>query len=506
MISQRQPPRRRALKCIESVLGSKQWCLGSRLPTVRALSAMAGVSYGAVCGALAVLHSRKKIIVVPRVGAFFGTRPARRSVPKKKKWEAVRTALERDLLANAFRGAQIPPATELCRRYGVSFAVVRKALDDLLDDKVIVRHKTRFRINRPEPAPRYSSILFVGTSYRTGKLVMLNERFREVVRVMEQECAGAGVSFAQMGFLDNETGERLREVRRRDRHMGYLLWSLGPLRTMFDYFISLLAELNRPVAIIDEMGDYSLPGHLARSKLVKVFRIAGARAGMSAARHCIDLGHRRIAYLSPFHELGWSQWRLQGAAEAMKKAGIEEEPVACTFGNLNMTGVEAPVHLRRTLNEIRALANAIPRGPGTRLEPARAEILNGTEILEDTARMRRAYTPLFESMLSRRRITSLIICNDLTATMATDYLEERGVTIPRDLSVVSFDDSELAYQYGLTSYNFCFDRIAHTAFSFILQPHSRHYANTGPYIECEGMIMKRESTSRAPGVRSPAAG
>lgn len=54
---------------------------------------------------------------------------------------------------NYSRGAQLPTETELCDTFGVSRITVRKAVDLLSDDKLILREQGRGTLSRARPTP-----------------------------------------------------------------------------------------------------------------------------------------------------------------------------------------------------------------------------------------------------------------------------------------------------------------------------------------------------------------
>jgi hypothetical protein len=96
--------------------------------------------------------------------------------------------------------------------------------------------------------------------------------------------------------------------------------------------------MKRPVAIIDESGNYAVPSELITNPLVQIFRIAGISAGKQAARLLLELGHTSVAFLSPFHSTCWSQQRQRGLDEQYAKAGYSRGVHHMT--NKELVGVE----------------------------------------------------------------------------------------------------------------------------------------------------------------------
>ena len=97
------------------------------------------------------------------------------------------------------------------------------------------------------------------------------------------------------------------------RTIGVILFTFGMQPPHVVAWLSRLAAFARPAAVFNEYAfgpgwSFTPPG-----QLVRLFGTAtGPECGLRAARLLLELGHRRIAYLSPSHADGWSVCRLQG--------------------------------------------------------------------------------------------------------------------------------------------------------------------------------------------------
>ena len=114
------------------------------------------------------------------------------------------------------------------------------------------------------------------------------------------------------------------------------------------------------------------------------------QAGMEqATQHLIDLGHRRIAYIGAPSELMFAHFRLQGYRQAMQRNGLPIDEELVTVGDLTQKGgYEAAQRLLK---------------------------------LDDPP-------------------TAVLAANDLTALGVVSAVQERGLVVGRDLSVVGFDN------------------------------------------------------------------
>jgi LacI family transcriptional regulator, galactose operon repressor len=181
----------------------------------------------------------------------------------------------------------------------------------------------------------------------------------------------------------------LRRFARRDRVDGVLIISL-PLTP------AEIRALNRdglPAVCVD-VANAILP-HVA---------IDDVGGGAMAARHLLEAGHRHIAFIGDVEEnpfgFASSERRLQGFRAALDGAGV-------------------------------ALPSSyVKRGPFGRATAGR----------------------LARQLLSlRRRPTAIFAASDVQAFGVLDAAARAGLTVPDDLSVIGFDDIELAAAIGLTT-------------------------------------------------------
>ena len=170
---------------------------------------------------------------------------------------------------------------------------------------------------------------------------------------------------------------------------------------------------------------------------------------LAAVRHLIDLGHRRIGFLAGRPDLRSAGLREAGYRRALADAGIAFDPALVREGDWQVDSGYA-----------HALA-----------------LLDGPE-----------------------RPTALFCANDLMALGALDAARERKLAVPRELSVVGYDDQDLArYTHPpLTTVllpNYEMGRWA--AESLIAQARGGNVSNTVFKSECP--LVSRESVA-APSV------
>jgi len=117
------------------------------------------------------------------------------------------------------------------------------------------------------------------------------------------------------------------------------------------------------------------------------------RAAFQLTDYLINLGHRRIGHITGHPTHGASIQRYEGYKAALRAAGIEPDPALVTEGLFSIGSGEV-----------------------------------GAKILLD----------------SKNPPTAIFAANDDMAAGAIKYAREKGLDLPTDLSIVGFDDSEIA--------------------------------------------------------------
>ena len=191
-----------------------------------------------------------------------------------------------------------------------------------------------------------------------------------------------------------ETKERRDELfdslPRGDMFDGLLIFTLSPS----DEVAERLINAHIPVVLVDA-------SHPRMSQVV-IDDVAG---GYMATKHLIDLGHERIAYISdvlesPFEHMGASSLRYQGYKQALQEAGISLRP---EYYLQDQHGVLQARQMTHTLL-------SLPEPP-----------------------------------------TAIFVASDTQAIGVLQAAQERHIAVPEQLSVIGFDDIEIAEYLKLTT-------------------------------------------------------
>jgi LacI family repressor for deo operon, udp, cdd, tsx, nupC, and nupG len=277
---------------------------------------------------------------------------------------------------------------------GVSVATVSRAIRGLPN----VATSTRDRVQRIAAELSYradpaASRLATGRSQAIGVAVpVLNGwYFSNVVAGVEAVCTEAGYDTVVLGISSAEQRARLIHdtdgIHRRIDGLVFVDVSYSD-----DELIGL-ADRNLHVVTIG-----------ARSSVFPSVGIDDVEVGRLATEHLIELGHRRIAVLTGLAEdplaFPVPLRRLEGYGLAHRSAGLETDRSLEVVGNFSVAGGYEAV------NELLALD-----------EPP----------------------------------TAIFAMSDEMAFGAIQLARERGIQIPRDLSIVGVDDHELSVVVDLTT-------------------------------------------------------
>lgn len=199
----------------------------------------------------------------------------------------------------------------------------------------------------------------------------------------------------------------------------------------------ILQEAGIPSVAIDRIPDnYSGPAVMLDNR----------KAGQMAGVHLLELGHRHLAHMSGPLEVRLARERLAGFQQAFETQGLD--PASCLVEEADFTCQTGYLAMQRLL----------------------------------------AYQP---------RLTAVFAANDLMAIGAMRAAAEAGLRVPQDISIVGFDDIELAaFQTPpLTTIRQSFAQLATLGVQLLLDILTgKEVAQT--QIVIEPTLIVRQSTAR----------
>jgi DNA-binding LacI/PurR family transcriptional regulator len=281
---------------------------------------------------------------------------------------------------------------DVAARAGVGVATVSR----VMNGSPSVRPATRDRVLEAVKALNYrpSSVARSLSLQRTMVVAALLPWFTNPSAVQRVRGIVEGLSGSQYDLMvfDIESEDRQRRAfelfDRGDRADGLLVVSTLPP----EQEVERIKAARIPCILVDAVHP-ALPS-------IAVDDVGG---GELATRHLVELGHRRIALIGdtpPEFRFDWSRDRTRGFERALRQAGIAVRPEYVREGT-------------RLLHVARAIA---------------AELLSLPE-----------------------RPTAIFAASDTQALGVLEAARGLGIRVPRELSVVGFDDIEVASYVGLTT-------------------------------------------------------
>ena len=281
----------------------------------------------------------------------------------------------------------IPRLKDVAGLAGVDRSTVSRVLRD--DQTLTVRPETRERILGAARKLRYrpntiARGLALGRTYMLGVLIpdIENPVFPEIIKGAERASAEHDYAIALSHVDHSLTGDELQVTLARQNRVDGFLYASARFN---DEAMREIENLHTPFILIIDRYEENASHYVIGDDR------AGARI---AVEHLIQLGHRRIAHLAGPLFIETLLRRFQGYRESLETHGLP-------FDNL-------------LVEECPLLWESGEKGMGRILE-------------------------------RRKDITAVFAANLQLATGALAFLDQRGLRVPGDISVVAFQDAPFTH-------------------------------------------------------------
>jgi DNA-binding LacI/PurR family transcriptional regulator/DNA-binding transcriptional regulator YhcF (GntR family) len=533
------PAVQKSLAYIRGEIKGGAWSLGDRLPPIRVLARQAQVSAAAMCEALGLLKGENLVSIVKNRGAYLGHPPAdggggyQAARPgESQRWQRLKIQIEKDIFNGNFAaGEAMPSLRDLQKSYAVSYKTLRKAMEAIASEGVVVPHKKTYMV--PHLRRAHGTLVFISAPEAATKLICGGYPVTEFLSTLRREGGKSMINVAVVPFDPERRravfGNQLSALREKHSVVGYILWaSLLPDRKLEQALQTLReavrpeplpvdgahlrsgdgkAGLEKPVAVVDTTWDMAVTNTLHHQAdlagwAFRTFTVAGIAGGRQVGQYLLKLGHRKVAFLSYCHKELWSQYRFRGLLQSFQGAGFADgvrkfviEEVDDRFHAL--PGPDELEEFRKQADGFMAAALEAGIGyyAGYALDQMTGSIWNYIHQLKMAARVE----PILAAALQEPGLTACVGANDRMALLARDHFAKKGIRIPRDMSLIGFDDSKAATDNDLTSYSFTFSEIARKILAYVLSPRQRVHQQDGNVVECEGLLIERGSSGPARG-------
>lgn len=327
---------------------------------------------------------------------------------------------------------------DVAKRAGVGVATVSR----VLNNSGYAKPETRERVLQAAAELGFvPSQLARGLVRRLSATVGLvipditNPFFPAITRGVEDAASEAGYTVFLCNTDNDPTLESLDVQKLRERRVdGIIFVGTSERRELVE---RLLAD-QIPVVVTDRQLEH------ADVDTVLVDNHAGA---LAACRHLIGLGHRRIAHAAGHRSTRTGQDRCSGYQEALREAGVPFDESLVSWGDFTY---ESGYHA--------------------------AQVLLGR-------------TP---------RPTAIFAANDLIAFGAMRAAEDAGIRVPEELSVVGFDDIQMAsvVRPGLTTVRQPAYEMGRTAMRMLLERINGRVEGAARRHLFEAELIVRSTTRR----------
>ncbi len=284
-------------------------------------------------------------------------------------------------------GDRLPSEEQLSKKYRINRATIRRALKDLIQDGLIYRvPATGTFVSDPKTMDPEFVRVGKGASnvawlMKTQKGLVLGPFHTEMFDTANLELRKLRYRLVFFSVDDPANqGKVLQQINQKEFAAVVLVGGLP------ENFIEAVAKLEIPSILLDN--------HLRQTRMDSVLPDNQAGA-YDAVRLLLDHGHRQIACIrAPLNEAA-SRERFQGYVHALMEAGLSYNPDLVAEGNFQVDGGER----------------------------AMAQILD----------CKKADRP-----------TAVFCLNDEMAIGAMKCIRQRKMEIPRDISVIGFDNVDWA--------------------------------------------------------------
>jgi DNA-binding LacI/PurR family transcriptional regulator len=334
-----------------------------------------------------------------------------------------------------------PTLEDVARLAGVSPASVSRVLNGVGPTSLALREAVRKAAEELGYVPRRSRPSGARPIAAVLTPDLLNPYFNEIIRGIEERAWTAGLVTSVMEVLaGRDAGGAAAEWLRSERVRGTVVF--GGIFTN-DELRAFAASRTDPLVAINQVID---------DGEILCINIDYATAMHQATTHLLELGHRRIVFVAGSESSLTSQAKVRGIRQAMAQRGLE-------------------------------LADQdILHGPGT--------VEWGFQAMS--------------SLLARppaRRPTAVMGASDLIALGVLHAVRSGQLSVPRDVSVVGFDDIAMACHANppLTTVSAPKPNMGRLAVDLILRGADAQPPALSSVIMLESPLIVRESTARVAG-------
>jgi DNA-binding transcriptional regulator YhcF (GntR family) len=501
-----------AIQFVVDGIESGRFAPGELLPPIRKLAVEAKVSLVTMWKAVNSLKEEGRLAGksghVPRVT---GQRRQEGPAVSEYVWPAPGAAesetpsnrlvarIRKDILNGRFQpGASLPHFKQLQVQYRTSIRTLRRVLTGLCAQGVLEACGRGFAAPRFSSGKTNAAIGVIAYEYYLQRYYLRMPQGHDYLRDTHLLASQAGLRLivepyhtGNGGVMEIDPGSPLFSGDGAPNILGNILvLSDSP---GIDPLLRKLVSGNKPLSILEQNGYWQIPAWLRRYPVMVIPVGITPDCGEVMGRFLLSLGHRKIAFFSPYHAGPWSVARLRGLCTAFEQAGLPDAVLPCVINYNTWFNVKDPSAAPKlTLEWPAKYKSTVLRRETEIIE----SMLRGK--VDDLIALRHALQGLFERAFRDENITAWVAANDDVGMFVLEFLRDHGVKVPQDISVASFDDTFDANANQLTSFNFNLPAIMNAALQHILRNETAPSAKRAKIVHIDGMVVVRQSTGPAP--------
>lgn len=292
---------------------------------------------------------------------------------KIPKYIQVRNKIIESIKSGRLSG-KLPGERVLALEYNVSYMTIRKAISNLEEDGILHKFTTKGTFvsnNRITPKATLNIGFFLDAEIKEG---ISSPYYSLVFNALEKEVKKHGYNLTMFSNIDD-----LNPLNNQKKIDGVII-------TCFPRLENKIQELKQLIPII-------LIDNISLDKSISSVTIDNFNSSREATNHLIELGHKRIAFISGLLNSDVCRDRLSGYKSALENSDIELDSKLIYKGDYSYESGE------KGAKQLLSIANP----------------------------------------------PSAIVCaNDSMAIGAMKVIRESGFNIPEDISVVGFDDIDVS--------------------------------------------------------------
>jgi DNA-binding transcriptional regulator YhcF (GntR family) len=395
----------------------------------------------------------------------------------------------------------LPSIKQLTAYYNVSYPTIKKAIAVLTGENVIKRSGSRYFFFTGQTKSK-SRIAIIAFGLGKNAVKIETERERNFYRLLSNAAMQQNVILETIccnDYLDEPQfytpdDTLLAQYLKSKNIIGIILSSYHMkdsaecLRKLliFDIPISAWVEDHKILKMVDYHGS-------VKKKLSFFDSSYSILPGYEVGRYLIGKGHKRIAYISPFHKSPWSQNRLAG----LKKAAMAYPDIRI-IPYVSADYLNDYFFLEKIIGES-SFGKELISEVAEKLHPFLRSRISSIQYEHDILLRDNLIFTVCEEFIKDAfkdsSITAWVCANDQIAVLITDYWNYCSVPLSQRPALIGFDNSFKSFERNISSYEFNTSGEVQNMLNHLLYPNSTRLLNGSPEVRLSGRIVERNSST-----------